>query len=156
MSTLHIHLHESGDFRFTPKGSKYYVFAAVWTFYPLELATSVTNLRFSLLKQGHNLSCFHAAPDQQRNRDAMVSVISAFLDWHWVAVVVDKRKVNPIIREPHKFYPKFVAMPLRFIFTGRKQDASKVSIYTDTLSDYCAWVRKENGAMETSGHMKNS
>ena len=75
MSTLHIHLDESGDFRFTPKGSKYYVFAAVWTFQPRELATSVTNLRFSLLKQGHNLPCFHAAPDQQRNRDAMVMVI---------------------------------------------------------------------------------
>lgn len=133
MSTLHIHLDESGDFRFTPKGSKYYVFAAVWTFHPQELATSVTNLRFSLLKQGYNLPCFHAAPDQQRNRDAMVNNICAFSDWYWVAVVVDKHKVNPIIREPHKFYPKFAAMPLRFILKGRKQDASKVLIYTDTL-----------------------
>lgn len=133
MPTLHIHLDESGNFTFSPKGTKYYIFAVAWTFNPQALATSLINLRFKLLKQGHDLPFFHAAPDRQVNRDAVISTITAHDDWKWVAVVIEKSKVNPTLREPHKFYPKFAAIPLRFVLRGRRDSSSKVMVYTDKL-----------------------
>jgi len=56
-----------------------------------------------------------------------------FENWWWVAVVVEKSKVNPTIRDAHHFYPKFAEMPLRFLLKGRLRDATRVMIYTVRL-----------------------
>jgi hypothetical protein len=133
LPTLHIHLDESGDFSFTPKGKRYYVFAAAWTFDPGPLAQSLLSLRLDLLKQGHDLPCFHATSDKQENRNAVTQTLARFENWWWVATVIEKAKVNPEIRDPHEFYPKFAQMPLRFILKGRLRDATRVMIFTDRL-----------------------
>lgn len=124
---------ESGDFSFTPRGKRFYIFAVAWTFDPAPLAQSLLSLRLNLLKQGHDLPRFHATTDKQENRNAVTSLLSTFQNWWWVGVVVEKSKVNPAIRDPHEFYPKFAAMPLRFILKGRLRDADRVIIYTDTI-----------------------
>lgn len=133
MPTVHIHLDESGDLSFTPKGKRFYIFAAAWTFDPAPLAHSLLSLRLNLLKDGHDLPGFHATTDKQENRNAVTTLLSNFQNWWWVAVVIEKAKVNPAIRDPHHFYPQFAAMPLRFILKGRLRDASRVMIYTDRL-----------------------
>ncbi len=141
--TLHIHLDESGDLYFTPKGKKFYIFAAAWTFDPSQLANQLINLRVALLKDGHDLPKFHATTDKQVNRNAVTSLLAAQNRWHWVAIVIEKSKVHPSIREPHQFYPQFLAMPLKFILKGRLRDASKVIIYTDTIPvHHCEAVKK--------------
>ena len=38
VATLHIALDEAGNLNFSPRGSKYYVFAAAWTYDPAPLA----------------------------------------------------------------------------------------------------------------------
>ncbi len=134
MPTLHIHLDESGNFTFSPKGSKYYVFATAWTYDPEPMARDLTNLRFSLIKNGHDVQAFHATYDKQANRNAVVAILGNHTTWHFAAIVVEKAKVNPAIREPHHFYPQFASMVLRFIFRGRLlPGTSKVIIFTDTL-----------------------
>ena len=134
MSTLHVCLDEAGTLRFTPASPPYYVFAATWTHDPAPLARDLENLRYSLLKNGHDLHSFHASEDRQVNRDAVVRLLAQHTNWRFAAIIVDKRKVNPSIREPRRFYPKFAGMLLRFIFSGwLAPDTTRVLACTDTL-----------------------
>ena len=144
MSTLHVHLDESGNFTFSNRGSKYYNFAAVWTYDPEPLAQSITRLRFSILKNGTNLESFHAAVDKQWCRNIFVNHIANNSAWKYAALVVEKRKVNPSIRDEDCFYPKFLNSLLCFIFRGSLvRQATSVMIYTDTLP-----VERRRGAVK--------
>jgi len=132
--TLHVALDEGGDLNFSPRGSKYYTFAAAWTYEPSPLAHALTNLRFGLLKAGDDIPSFHATEDKQAHRNDVVANLIAAGDWHFVSIVVEKRKVNPSIRDPQHFYPKFASMPLAFIFKGcLAANTQQVVTCTDTL-----------------------
>lgn len=134
MPTLHIHLDESGDWNFNPRGSKYYVITAAWTFEPRQLANTLTKLRYGFVKQGLSIEGFHAAPDKQATRNAVVAAMLADDSWSFAAVVMEKRKINPVLRDPHKFYPKFAGALLRFVLSGsRLRGASHALVYADTL-----------------------
>jgi hypothetical protein len=136
MPTLHIHVDESGEFNFNPAGSRYYIFTATWTYDPIPLSAQLTQLRYSIVKAGHgaSLSAFHACNDPAPRRELVIEAMLKHAQWNFASIVIEKRKVNPVIRDPEKFYPKFLAMLLRFIFRGRiRPGTHKVIIYTDTL-----------------------
>jgi hypothetical protein len=134
LTTLHVHLDESGDFHFTPRGSKWYVFAVAWTYVPAPLANELTALRFGLVKAGEDLDAFHACEDAQNTRNLVVSAMARYNTWNFASLVIEKRKVNPSVRDEHDFYPKFASMLLRFVFRGRvRRGTSRVLVYTDTL-----------------------
>lgn len=144
MPTLHAHLDESGDLNFTPRGSRYYIFAVVWTFDPPSLAHSLTGLRFGYLKQGLDLHRFHACEDQQRVRDEVVAKITERRTWAYAAMLIEKNKVNPVIRDEHSFYPKFATMLLRFVLKGIvRRDTDQVLVFTDELP-----VKKKRDAVK--------
>ena len=65
MATLYVHLDESGNLGFNVKATRHYVFAVAWTYDPASLAAELTEIRFALLKNGHNISVFHAAEEKQ-------------------------------------------------------------------------------------------
>lgn len=134
MPTLHVALDEGGDLNFAAKGSKFYTFAAAWTYDPSPLATSLTSLRFRLLKAGDDIPSFHATEDKQAHRNEVVTGLIGDTNWHFVAIVVEKRKVNPSIRQPEQFYPQFGGMVLKFIFKGcLLPGTTQVVTCTDTL-----------------------
>jgi Protein of unknown function (DUF3800) len=133
LPTLHVHLDESGDFNFSPRGTAFYTFAVAWTFDPLPLAQAVSTLRFALLKEGADMPAFHAAPDRQKHRDRLVQTIVAQNNWRFAALVVEKRKTNPLIRDPVRFYPHFLTSCLKFVIRGRLAGADRVMIFTDSL-----------------------
>ena len=134
MATLHVHVDESGNLDFTHRGSRYYAFAVAWTYDPAPVARALTDLRFGLLKAGHDIPAFHAVSDRQVNRNAVVSTITQHESWSFASLLVEKNKVNPAIREPLKFYPKFASMILRFVFRGRiLPNTSSVVIFTDRI-----------------------
>lgn len=136
LPTLHIHTDESGNFDFSPRGSRYYVFAAAWTYYPVALAAGITRLRFEQIKAGHgeSLSSFHACEDSPWLRERVISTLLSYTPWSFAALVVEKAKVNPANYDPPHFYPKFLSMVLRFILRGRvRPGTSQILIYTDTL-----------------------
>jgi hypothetical protein len=103
--TLHIALDEGGDLNFAAKGSKFYVFAAAWTYDPARLAQALTQLRFGLFKAGNDIPSFHATEDKQTHRDAVVRAVTSFDAWQFIAIVVDKRKVNPSFMSLTTFTP---------------------------------------------------
>jgi hypothetical protein len=132
--TLHIALDEGGDLNFRPNGSKFYSFAAAWTYDPAPLASALTSLRFGLLKIGDDIPSFHATEDKQAHRDQFVQAITAHTNWNFAAIVVEKRKVNPSIRQPERFYPQFAGMVLSFVFKGcLATGTTQVVTCTDTL-----------------------
>lgn len=139
MPSLHVHVDESGDFNFSPTGTRFYVFTAAWTYNPAPLAAELTKLRFSLLKAGHfnggqDLSCFHACEDPAPRRAEVVKTLLAHSGWNFASIVVDKPRVNPVLHNPFTFYPKFLSMVLRFVFRGRvMKGTTQALIYTDTL-----------------------
>ena len=134
MSTLHIYLDESGNLTFSAKGTKYYAFAAAWTYDPEPLARDLTRLRFGILKQGFSIEAFHACNDKQWCRNRVVDTLAKAPDWSFAAMLVEKRKVNPSIRLSERFYPQFMSSLLKFIFRGRIADnATQFMIFTDSL-----------------------
>jgi Protein of unknown function (DUF3800) len=136
MATLHVHVDESGEFNFSPTGSRYYIFTTVWTYDPVPLSAELTNLRYSIIKagQGPNLSAFHACDDPEPRRELVIAAMLKHSQWNFASLVIQKNKVNPSVRDPDTFYPKFLAMLLRFVFRGRIHPRTgKVIIYTDTL-----------------------
>ncbi len=136
MPTLHVHVDESGEFNFSPTGSRYYIFTAAWTYEPVPLAVDITNLRYSIIKAGHgpHLSAFHACEDPSPRRELVIEKMLQHSQWNFASIVIEKRKVNPSVRDADVFYPKFLAMLLRFVFRGRiRPGTGKVIIYNDTL-----------------------
>jgi hypothetical protein len=134
VATLHIHLDESGNWHFNPKGSRHYTFAIAWTYDPQPLAAALMALRFRRVKQGLNIDGFHASPDRQTTRDAVVRTLIADTGWNFAAVVLEKCKVNPVLREPQEFYPKFAGILLKFVLRGRiRFGTDRVLFFTDTL-----------------------
>lgn len=135
MSTLHIYLDESGNFKFSPKGSKYFVFAAVWTYSPLPLAQDLNELRFGLIKQGHDVPEFHAKNDRPHNRERVFDLLAGHLSWQFTSIVIEKSKVWPFYHEPWRFYPRFMRMLVRFIIPYRLEpETDTVLVFTDALS----------------------
>ncbi len=134
MPTFHVHLDEAGDFNFSPKGSSYYVFAAAWTYEPQLLATELNNLRFRLLGEGNNLDSFHATEDKQRHRNMVVDLLLEDSAWKFGAVVIEKAKVNPSLRDQVRFYSSFAMTMLKFVLRGRVTSGTdRVLVYTDRL-----------------------
>lgn len=139
LPTLHVHLDESGDYSFTPRGSRYYVLAVTWTYTPTPLAADLSALRFQLIKAGYprdgrDLVAFHARNDPAPRRDAVIGVLLNHSGWNFAAIVIDKPRVNPVLCEPEVFYPKFAASVLKFVFRGRMRlGTTQVLVYTDTL-----------------------
>lgn len=136
MTTLHIHLDESGDWKFNPKSpSKYLILTMAWTYDPLPLATDLTSLRFGIVKDGTTLESFHASEDKQAVRDRVVQTMMGRAGWTFASVVLEKCKINPSLYEPHTFYPKFAGSLLKFVLLGSqcRVGTSKVLVYADTL-----------------------
>jgi hypothetical protein len=134
LATLHICIDEAGDFGFKPSGSKYLIFTAAWTYSPAALAASLSELRFALMKEGHDLKAFHCSEDKQHHRDAVVTRMLHDADWHFASVVVEKRKINPALYGPDRFYLKFVTPLLRFVLRGCVEPGTdRLVICTDTI-----------------------
>jgi hypothetical protein len=134
--TLHIHLDESGDWKFTPKSpSKYFILTLAWTYDPRPLATTLTSLRFALVKEGVPLESFHATEDRQPVRDRVVQSVMAHNGWSFAAVILEKCKINPVLYEPHEFYPKFAGSLLKFVLRGShcRRGTDRVLVFADTL-----------------------
>ncbi len=134
MPTLHIHLDESGDWSFNPKGSKYFILTAAWTFTPTPLADDLVSLRYSLVREGSNIEAFHASEERQKVRDQVVQTLLGHRDWAFASIVMEKRKVNPILRDPKRFYPQFAGSLLKYILRGPSgQSCDRALVYADTI-----------------------
>ncbi len=124
MKTLYIFIDESGNFDFSPSGTKYFILTALSTTNPFEIGSKLMDLRYKLLP---NYSCgtsmeergyFHASEDIQSVRDNVFSILTdgdygARID----AVIAHKNKANPLFhQQPIELYMKMGEALLKYTF----------------------------------------
>lgn len=102
--TLFLFIDESGNFDFSPKGTKYFVLTCLSSFKPIEDRQKLLLLRYDLLVDSIDQEFFHATEDKQIVRDKVFEIIKSLQDDIEVhAVVAQKNKANPTLyREEYK------------------------------------------------------
>lgn len=100
--TLYLFIDESGNFDFSPGGTKYFILTALSTTGPHSIGSPLLGLRYELLPNysgGRALEengYFHAAEDAQSVRDSVFSTIMKNgEDMRVDAVIAQKNKANP-------------------------------------------------------------
>lgn len=122
--TLYLFIDESGNFDFSPGGTKYFILTALSTTDPYSIGSSLLELRYKLLpnysggraleKNGY----FHAAEDAQAVRDAVFSTIMKNgKDMRLDAVIAQKNKANPRFHiQQLELYQKMGEALLKYTF----------------------------------------
>jgi hypothetical protein len=127
MRTLFVFIDESGNFDFSPKGTKYFVLSAINTLNPLG-KERLEEIKYNLMKNGNDLEYFHAAEDKQSVRED--------------SVIVQKNKTNPSLyvsekkkksKKGAKLYTIALRTLLRYIFC-RHDNSAKVDQVVIVLS----------------------
>lgn len=135
-STLYIFIDESGNFDFSPNGTKYFVLTAISTVKPLEKRVKLNALRYDLLNKAIDQEYFHATEDAQITRDQVFNLInSEFDDIAVDAIIAQKNKAHsslysqPVlkpdktigyVKQENEFYRLNSQTLLRYIFTRHK------------------------------------
>jgi len=72
---LFIFIDESGNFDFSPTGTKYFVLTAVSTLHPLNDREKLFKFKYQSLIDGIDQESFHATEDKQVIRDQVFKII---------------------------------------------------------------------------------
>ena len=91
---LFLFIDESGNFDFTPKGTKYFVLTCISTTEPVSQRDEFLSLKYELLGDGIEQEYFHATEDKQKVRDTVFSFIEKLNDFEVHSVVAQKNKTN--------------------------------------------------------------
>jgi hypothetical protein len=96
--TLYLFVDESGNFDFSPKGTKFFVLSCLSTFYPVVKRERFISLRYQLLNAGVNQEYFHATEDRQLVRDKIFLLLNSLTDDIEIhSVIAQKNKTNPVL-----------------------------------------------------------
>ncbi|MBF2734713.1 MAG: DUF3800 domain-containing protein [Betaproteobacteria bacterium AqS2] len=93
--TLFIFVDESGNFDFSPNGTKHFILTGVCTLNPLIGRDRFALIKYDLLGNGKDVESFHATDDKQLVRNRVFAEIKGLTDIEVHSVIVDKRKVHP-------------------------------------------------------------
>lgn len=146
--TLFLFIDESGNFDFSPKGTKYFVLTGFITFDPIVKRGDLVRLRYNLLTDGINQEYFHASEDKQIVRDQVYSFLSTIDGTYEVhSVIARKNKANPSLYKESYYkggrliervtglglYKKLCECLLKYVFTGKSGSAEKIVIVLGSL-----------------------
>ena len=101
MRTLFIFIDESGNFDFSPNGTKYFSISAISTLDPLG-KEGLEKIKYNLMENGNNIEYFHASEDEQFVRNIIYNFIENLEDIEIDSVIVQKNKANPSLYIPEK------------------------------------------------------
>lgn len=132
---LYLFIDESGNFDFSPSGTRYFVITSLTVKWPFEFLEQFSDLRHKLLKDGQDIESFHCSEDNRAVREEVFQIIEAIQDsLVFDSIVIEKQKCNPVIAEREVFYPKMLGFLLRYICRQpRVQLCKKLVIITDEI-----------------------
>jgi len=141
--TLYIFVDEAGDFDFSSKGSKHYMFTFLAKRRPFNLHEYISNYRYSLLERNLDpfidkrldIEAFHACEDNSHVKNELFNIISTFDESSVKAYsyVLDKPKVLPDKRaQKDKFYIDNLSFAIQKLLDELQIDKNFV-IITDRL-----------------------
>lgn len=124
MKTLFIFIDESGNFDFSPNGTKYFVLTALSTTNPYKIGSPLLKLRYDLLP---NYSCgpvmeesgyFHASEDAQSVRNSVFDILINNADYTRIdSIIAQKNKANPkFYNQPLEIYKLMGQVLLKYSF----------------------------------------
>ena len=147
--TLYLFIDESGNFDFSPKGTKYFALTGFITFDPVYKRENLLSLRYRLLKSGYDLEDFHATEDSQAVRDEVFSFLESLGNSFEVrSIIAQKNKVHPSlykeisIKKGGKIVTRNTGMGLyrqlcdtllNYIFRGRDGSVEKIVVVLGSL-----------------------
>ena len=102
--TLFIFVDESGNFDFSPNGSRYWSITALCTLDPITGRDALLQLQYELASAGGGQECFHATEDLQSVRDQVFARIKRLEEFEIHSVSAEKCKCNPSVyrKQVHK------------------------------------------------------
>lgn len=137
MNYLYAFIDVSGNYDFSPTGTKYIVLTSIICA-DLDLGTlELYKLKHQLIDEGVDLEYFHAAEDRQVVRNRVFDIISNLDHLRIDSVIVEKRKTGLSLRSLRRFYPMMIENLLKYPFDPRGIDVhsfDKVFIFMDRES----------------------
>ncbi|HWO07350.1 MAG TPA: DUF3800 domain-containing protein [Candidatus Paceibacterota bacterium] len=146
--TLYLFIDESGNFDFSPKGTKYFLLTGLLTFDPLIKREKLIDLRYRLLRDGKDQEFFHASEDTQAVRDQVFDILASIGETFEVrSILARKNKTNPALyRESYTkkgrtierstgmgLYRKLAETLLQYIFKGKEGTADNIVVVLGSL-----------------------
>ena len=91
------------------------------------------NLKYEVVEQGLDIEYFHASEDRQMVRDRVFDIIQRNLTGMRVdALIVEKRKTGPALRQEARFYPKMLGYLLRYVLEHHSLESTLRSLFSPT------------------------
>lgn len=146
--TLYLFIDESGNFDFSPKGTKYFILSGLITADPISKRGELIKLRYKLLSEGIDQEYFHATEDLQAVRDQVYAFLASLGGSYEVrAVAARKNKTNPVLyRESYMkgsrliervtgigLYRKLCECLLQYIFRGKSNRVGRIIVVLGSL-----------------------
>ena len=146
--TFYLFIDESGNFDFSPKGTRYFSLTGFITDDPITKRENLVSLRYRLLSEGVDHEYFHATEDKQAVRDEVYSFLASLGDTYEVhSVIAQKNKTHPTLyKESYKkgekqitlttgieLYKKLCECLLKYVFTGKSLRAKKIVVVLGSL-----------------------
>ena len=124
MKTLYLFIDESGNFDFSPNGTKFFVLTVMSATAPFEIGSPLLKLRYDLLPiyacgpRMEDHGYFHASEDIQEVRNNVFSLLSQLNHPLRVdSVIAQKNKTNPALhKQPLEFYKIIAEALLKYAF----------------------------------------
>jgi hypothetical protein len=140
---VYLFFDESGNLDFSANGSRHFCFGVLTLQDPGPLTTALTGLRYSLLEQGLELECFHAAEDRQAVRDRVFDTLAQVGGFELDLLIADKRSLHPVLRNPFEFYRHHAYAIMEAALTRVRHLDGPIMVVTDTLP-----LQRERRALE--------
>ena len=133
-ATLYIFIDEGGNIDFSNKGTNFFTLTALSKIRPFAIYGPLIDLKYDLWEKGIEFEYFHATEDTQKTRNEVFGLISKNISRFTVdSIVVEKRKTNPSLYFPVKFYQKIFQVLLNYVLERYKDRFSKIIIITDAI-----------------------
>ncbi len=145
---LYLFIDESGNFDFSPKGTKYFILTGFATFDPVINREELVRLRYTLLADGNEQEYFHATEDRQVVRNEVYSFLASLEETYEVhSIIARKNKANPSLYKEsymkgNKFiervtglglYKKLCECLLQYVFKGKTKEVDKIVVVLGSL-----------------------
>lgn len=107
MANIHVFADESGNFDFTPTGTRFFILTTVSFFDDRQACTDLQDLRYALAWEGTpHPGAFHATKEEQHIRDRVFGAIRGH-GFRVDSTVFEKAKAQPQLRESDERFYKY-------------------------------------------------
>ena len=134
---VYLFLDESGNFDFSPNGTKHLVLTSVSMRRQFPAVVALDSFRYDCLEDGVDLEYFHCAIDRAPVRDKVFDLIAADLDAIRIdCLILEKRKARPELLEGNSWgiYKWMLGYFMRRLVAAEKEAGTKnVVAITDSI-----------------------